>query len=176
MCFCVFPSYASYPYDVASSHRLLKSHLEREEFERKIKDLEDSLLVMKKQVPASDDNHSLAEVILIRHAAEHGDYTVGVGEVEGLVSAVLQYQFHGLVFNLPEQFNSCGVFVFFLKIEFSSCRSHFFLLYSGARCVLIKEQQTEERTNTLTVIKTSALIYVESYLCHSFGHIVTKRV
>lgn len=163
MCFCVFSSYASYPYDVASSHRLLKSHLEREEFERKIKDLEDSLLVMKKQVPASDDNHSLAEVILIRHAAEHGDYTVGVGEVEGLVSAVLQYQFHGLVFYLSEQFNSCGVFVVFFKIEFSSCLSHFFLLYSGACCVLIKEQQTEERTNTLTVIKTSALIYVESY-------------
>lgn len=132
VCFCVFPSYASYPYDVASSHRLLKSHLEREEFERKIKDLEDSLLVMKKQVPASDDNHSLAEVILIRHAAEHGDYTVGVGEVEGLVSAVLQYQFHGLVFNLSEQFNSCGVFCVFFKdrIQFMSLTFFLALLWS----------------------------------------------
>ncbi|XP_076610813.1 cingulin isoform X2 [Chaetodon auriga] len=44
----------------ASSPMLLKSRLEKEEFEDKLKDLQDSLLTMK-QMPASDENRSSAE-------------------------------------------------------------------------------------------------------------------
>ncbi|XP_039978583.1 cingulin [Xiphias gladius] len=40
---------------------LLKSRLEKEEFEGELKDLQVSLLAMKKQKPASDDNRSLTE-------------------------------------------------------------------------------------------------------------------
>ncbi|KAI3358680.1 hypothetical protein L3Q82_015088 [Scortum barcoo] len=45
----------------ATTQELLKSRLEKEEFERELKDLQDSLLAVKKQMPASDDNHSSAE-------------------------------------------------------------------------------------------------------------------
>ncbi|KAM9340015.1 cingulin [Symphorus nematophorus] len=44
-----------------SGRMLLKSRLEKEEFESELKDLQDSLFAMKKQMPASDDNRSLAE-------------------------------------------------------------------------------------------------------------------
>ncbi|XP_038580445.1 cingulin [Micropterus salmoides] len=44
-----------------TTQELMKSRLEKEEFEGKLKDLQDSLLTMKKQMPASDDNRSLAE-------------------------------------------------------------------------------------------------------------------
>ncbi|XP_035476782.2 cingulin isoform X1 [Scophthalmus maximus] len=44
-----------------SGRMLLKSCLEKEEFESKLRDLQDSLLAMKKQMPASDDNRSSAE-------------------------------------------------------------------------------------------------------------------
>lgn len=37
--------------------------MEKEEFEGELKNLQDSLLAMKKQMPAPDANHSLAEVI-----------------------------------------------------------------------------------------------------------------
>ncbi|XP_044028557.1 cingulin isoform X3 [Siniperca chuatsi] len=43
------------------SQMLLKSRLEKEEFEGELKDLQDSLLTMKKQMPASDDNRASAE-------------------------------------------------------------------------------------------------------------------
>lgn len=46
---------------------LLKSQLEKEEFEGKIKDLQDSLLTTKKQIPVSDENHSLAEELRCCH-------------------------------------------------------------------------------------------------------------
>nr|XP_043908851.1 cingulin isoform X2 [Solea senegalensis] len=44
-----------------SSRMLLKSHLEKEEFENKLKDVQDSLLATKKQMSASDDNSSVEE-------------------------------------------------------------------------------------------------------------------
>ncbi|XP_019119704.1 cingulin isoform X1 [Larimichthys crocea] len=44
-----------------SSRMLLKSRLEKEEFEGELKDLQDSLLAMKKQMPALNDNRSTAE-------------------------------------------------------------------------------------------------------------------
>ncbi|XP_035537922.1 cingulin isoform X1 [Morone saxatilis] len=44
-----------------SSPMLLKSRLEKEEFESELKDLQDSLLAMKKQMPAPSDNGSSAE-------------------------------------------------------------------------------------------------------------------
>lgn len=46
-----------------SFHSLQKSHLEKEDLEGELKDLQDSLLAKKKQTSASDDNRSLAEVI-----------------------------------------------------------------------------------------------------------------
>ncbi|XP_034561016.1 cingulin isoform X1 [Notolabrus celidotus] len=45
----------------ATTKELLKSRLEKEDFEGELKDLQDSLLSMKKKMPASDDNGSLAE-------------------------------------------------------------------------------------------------------------------
>ncbi|XP_044028556.1 cingulin isoform X2 [Siniperca chuatsi] len=45
----------------ATTQELLKSRLEKEEFEGELKDLQDSLLTMKKQMPASDDNRASAE-------------------------------------------------------------------------------------------------------------------
>ncbi|KAF0024566.1 hypothetical protein F2P81_023368 [Scophthalmus maximus] len=45
----------------STREELLKSCLEKEEFESKLRDLQDSLLAMKKQMPASDDNRSSAE-------------------------------------------------------------------------------------------------------------------
>uniref|UniRef100_UPI0037E79BED cingulin isoform X2 n=1 Tax=Semicossyphus pulcher TaxID=241346 RepID=UPI0037E79BED len=44
-----------------SGRMLLKSRIEKEDFEGELKDLQDSLLSMKKKMPASDDNRSLAE-------------------------------------------------------------------------------------------------------------------
>ncbi|XP_067468803.1 cingulin isoform X1 [Thunnus thynnus] len=44
-----------------SGQMLLKSRQEKEEFEGELKDLQDSLLAMKKKMPASDDNSALAE-------------------------------------------------------------------------------------------------------------------
>ncbi|XP_069032685.1 cingulin [Embiotoca jacksoni] len=44
-----------------TKEELLKSHSEKDEIEGTLKDLQDSLLAMKKQMAASDDNHSLAE-------------------------------------------------------------------------------------------------------------------
>ncbi|XP_041665903.1 cingulin isoform X2 [Cheilinus undulatus] len=45
----------------ATTKELLKCRQEKEDFEGELKDLQDSLLSMKKQMPASDDNSSLAE-------------------------------------------------------------------------------------------------------------------
>uniref|UniRef100_A0A3Q3R5Y1 Myosin tail domain-containing protein n=1 Tax=Monopterus albus TaxID=43700 RepID=A0A3Q3R5Y1_MONAL len=45
--------------EASTQELLLKSQLEKEEFEGKIKDLQDSLLTTKKQIPVSDENHSL---------------------------------------------------------------------------------------------------------------------
>ncbi|XP_028254337.1 cingulin isoform X2 [Parambassis ranga] len=44
-----------------TKEELLKCRSEREEFEGALKNLQDSMLAMKKQPPASDDSHSLAE-------------------------------------------------------------------------------------------------------------------
>ncbi|XP_020504273.1 cingulin isoform X3 [Labrus bergylta] len=45
----------------ATTKELLKSRLEKDDFESELKDLQDSLLSMKKQMPASADNVSFAE-------------------------------------------------------------------------------------------------------------------
>ncbi|XP_053190952.1 cingulin [Scomber japonicus] len=45
----------------STREELLKSHQEKEEFEGELKDLKDSLLTMKKQMPAPGDNIGLAE-------------------------------------------------------------------------------------------------------------------
>ncbi|XP_070702799.1 cingulin isoform X2 [Pempheris klunzingeri] len=45
----------------ATTQELLKSRLEKEEFEAELKDLQDSLLAMKKQMPAPDTNRCSAE-------------------------------------------------------------------------------------------------------------------
>uniref|UniRef100_A0A665WYZ6 Cingulin-like n=1 Tax=Echeneis naucrates TaxID=173247 RepID=A0A665WYZ6_ECHNA len=46
---------------------LVKSRLEKEEFEGELKDLQDSLLTMKKQMPVHDDNRSLTEELQCCH-------------------------------------------------------------------------------------------------------------
>lgn len=71
------------------SDRLQKSHLEKEEFEAKLKDLQNSLLTTKKQIPASDDKRSLEKVILTLVVKENADYVDCVGEMQGLISFVL---------------------------------------------------------------------------------------
>ncbi|XP_056154399.1 cingulin [Lampris incognitus] len=45
----------------SGSQTLLKSRLEKEEFEGELKDLQDSLMAMKKQLPGLEDEHSYAE-------------------------------------------------------------------------------------------------------------------
>lgn len=72
MCVCLYIDYKfSVTPRVFLQHlhffcRLLKSRLEKEEFESKLRDLQGSLL--KKETPASD---SSAEVIYISRQAEH---------------------------------------------------------------------------------------------------------
>lgn len=70
------------------SCRLLKTRLEKEEFEGKLKDAQDSLLVKKKQTPAPDGDHSSAEVILMSVKRRSGDYAHCVGETQALTSSV----------------------------------------------------------------------------------------
>uniref|UniRef100_A0A665WYI3 Cingulin-like n=1 Tax=Echeneis naucrates TaxID=173247 RepID=A0A665WYI3_ECHNA len=48
--------------EVTIQELLVKSRLEKEEFEGELKDLQDSLLTMKKQMPVHDDNRSLTEL------------------------------------------------------------------------------------------------------------------
>lgn len=71
------------------SCRLLKTRLEKEEFEGRLKDVQDSLLIMKKQTPAPDGDHSSAEVILMSVTWRSGDYARCVGETQALTSSVL---------------------------------------------------------------------------------------
>lgn len=66
---------------VISLFRLQKTRLEKEEGERKLKELQDSLLTMKKQVPSSDSSEG---VIHISIARQNSDYICCVGEIESI--------------------------------------------------------------------------------------------
>lgn len=71
------------------SGRLQKSHLEKGEFEDKLKDLQDSLLTMKKQIPSSDNKHSLEKVIHMLVIRQSTDYVCCVGEMQGLLCFIV---------------------------------------------------------------------------------------
>lgn len=66
---------------VISLSRLQKTLLEKEDGERKLKELQDSMLTMKKQVPSSD---SSARVIHISVAGRNSDYVYCVVETESI--------------------------------------------------------------------------------------------
>lgn len=69
--------------------RLQKSRSEREDFEGELKDLQNSLLSMKKQMP--DDNRSLAEVIHV-HVSHKAEILLSVWVTcRGLIIFLLQY-------------------------------------------------------------------------------------
>lgn len=67
-------------------HRLLKSRLEKEVFESKLNDLQDSLVTRKKQMPASE---SSVEVIHKSVTRQNTDYACCVGENQGIITSVL---------------------------------------------------------------------------------------
>lgn len=61
--------------------RLQKTLLEKEDRERKLKELQDSLLAMRKHVPASD---SSSRVIHISITRQNSDYIDSVGGTESI--------------------------------------------------------------------------------------------
>lgn len=89
------------------SGRLQKSRLAKEEFEGKLKDLQDSLLTTKKQIPASDDKHSSEKVIHMLVMRQSTDYTGVWVKCRG--SSPLFYVC--LFFNLLEKGCGCGIFL-----------------------------------------------------------------
>lgn len=85
----------------SSFRRLLKSRSERYNLESELKDLQDSLLgLKKKQVPTSD---LAEEVIHVSVARQNTDYACCVGETQRLIASVLLY------------FYNCQIGVFFLQ-------------------------------------------------------------
>lgn len=86
------------------SGRLQKSHLEKGEFEGKLKNLQDSLLTMKKQIPSSDNKDSLQKVIRMLVIRQSTDYVCCVGEMGLLCFIVCVF------FSRSEQKCGCGIF------------------------------------------------------------------
>lgn len=74
-----------------TKEELQKSHLEKEGLEGELKDLQDSLLAMKKQTPASDDNCSLAEKLRRCHddlKRAHADLDKQKGQLDEKIKAL----------------------------------------------------------------------------------------
>lgn len=90
------------------------------EFEGKLKDLQGSLLGMKKQIPSSDNKQSLEKVIYMLVIRQSTDYVCCVGEMQGLLCFIVSvgavkwlWDFFGL--NLDIFFLFSYVFVAHIK-------------------------------------------------------------